>query len=223
MKRKKNHLVTILVTLAVAVTLIAGGLTAFIIYQNTHVFVENKAYPIRAQSLDLREEDISFAHYDSLHSLLPDCQILWNVPFQGGKVSSDSTRITIRNPSSDDIWLLRNYFPNLKLIDASNCDNYTALEQLQAEMPEVAVDYTVSLGPSVALPDARELVLDPGTFDLDTLKEGLLFLHQVKTVRLRKMELTLEDFRTMEEAFPDIEFSYTVEILGRSWKAIPRS
>ena len=215
MRRKKNPLVTILVTLAVAVTLIAGGLTAFIIYQNTHVFVENKAYPIRAQSLDLREEDISFAHYDSLHSLLPDCQILWNVPFQGGKVSSDSTRITIRNPSSDDIWLLRNYFPNLKLIDASNCDNYTALEQLQAEMPEVAVDYTVSLGPSVALPDAQELVLDPGTFDLDTLKEGLLFLHQVKTVRLRKMDLTLEDFRTMEEAFPDIEFSYTVEILGQ--------
>ena len=215
MKRKKNHLVTILVTLAVAVTLIAGGLTAFIIYQNTHVFVENKAYPIRAQSLDLREEDISFAHYDSLHSLLPDCQILWNVPFQGGKVSSDSTRITIQNPSSDDIWLLQNYFPNLKLIDASNCDNYTALEQLQAEMPEVAVDYTVSLGPSVALPDAQELVLDPGTFDLDTLKEGLLFLHQVKTVRLRKMDLTLEDFRTMEEAFPDIEFSYTVEILGQ--------
>ena len=215
MKGKKNHLVTILVTLAVAVTLIAGGLTAFIIYQNTHVFVENKAYPIRAQSLDLREEDISFAHYDSLHSLLPDCQILWNVPFQGGKVSSDSTRITIRNPSSDDIWLLRNYFPNLKLIDASNCDNYTALEQLQSEMPGVTVDYTVSLGPSVALPDAQELVLDPGTFDLDTLKEGLLFLHQVKTVRLRKMTLSLEDFRAMQEAFPDIEFSYTVEILGQ--------
>ena len=215
MRRKKNPLVTILVTLAVAVTLIAGGLTAFIIYQNTHVFVENKAYPIRAQSLDLREEDISFAHYDSLHSLLPDCQILWNVPFQGGKVSSDSTRITIKNPSSDDIWLLQNYFPNLKLIDASNCDNYTALEQLQSEMPGVTVDYTVSMGPSVALPDAQELVLDPGTFDLDTLKEGLLFLHQVKTVRLRKMTLSLEDFRAMQEAFPDIEFSYTVEILGQ--------
>lgn len=215
MKRKKNPLVTILVTFAVAVTLIAAGLIAFIIYQRTHIFVENKAYPIKAQSLDLREEDISFVHFDSVHSQLPDCQIVWNVPFQGGKVSSDSTRITIQNPSSDDIWLLQTYFPNLKLIDASACDNYTALEQLQEAMPQVSVSYTVSLGDSVALPDARELVLDPGTFDLDTLKEGLLFLHQVQSVHFRKMGLSLEDFRAMEEAFPEIAFSYTVELLGQ--------
>ena len=106
---KKNPVVTILVTLAVVVTLIAVGLTAFIIYQRTHIFVENKAYPISAQSLDLREEDISFAHYDSVHAQLPNCQILWNVPFQGGKVSNDATRISIQNPSSDDIWLLQKY------------------------------------------------------------------------------------------------------------------
>lgn len=215
MKKKKNSLVTVLVTVAIVVTLAAAGLITFIVYQNTHIFVENKAYPINAQSLDLREEDISFAHFDSIHSQLPDCQILWSVPFQGGKVSSDATRITIKNPSSDDIWLLQTYFPNLKLIDASGCDNYTALEQLQAALPDVAVDYTVSLGASVALPDAQELNLDPDTFDLDTLEEGLLFLHQVKTVHLRKMNLSLEDFRAMQEAFPDIEFSYTVDILGQ--------
>ena len=213
--KKKNTLMTVLVTLAVVVTLAAAGLIAFIVYQNTHIFVENKAYPIKAQSLDLREDDISFAHYDSVHSQLPDCQIVWNVPFQGSKGSSDATRVTITNPSKDDIWILQTYFPNLKLIDASKCDNYTALEQLQEALPEVAVDYTISLGASVALPDAEELVLDPGTFDLDTLKEGLLFLHQVRSVTLRKMTLPLEEFQAMAESFPDIAFHYTVEILGQ--------
>lgn len=216
---KKNPVVTILVTLAVVVTLIAVGLTAFIIYQRTHIFVENKAYPISAQSLDLREEDISFAHYDSVHAQLPNCQILWNVPFQGGKVSNDATRISIQNPSSDDIWLLQTYFPKLKIIDASACDNYTALEQLQEALPNVSVSYTVSLGASVALPDATELELGQGTFDLDTLKEGLLFLHQVKTVTFPKMALTLEEFQGLQEAFPDIDFSYTVDILGGEYES----
>ena len=216
---KKNSVVTILVTLAVVVTLIAVGLTAFIIYQKTHIFVENKAYPISAQSLDLREEDISFAHYDSVHAQLPNCQILWNVPFQGGKVSNDATRISIQNPSSDDICLLQTYFPKLKIIDASACDNYTALEQLQEALPNVSVSYTVSLGASVALPDATELELGQGTFDLDTLKEGLLFLHQVKTVTFPKMALTLEEFQGLQEAFPDIDFSYTVDILGGEYES----
>ena len=216
---KKNSVVTILVTLAVVVTLIAVGLTAFIIYQRTHIFVENKAYPISAQSLDLREEDISFAHYDSVHAQLPNCQILWSVPFQGGKVSNDVTRISIQNPSSDDIWLLQTYFPKLKIIDASACDNYTALEQLQEALPNVSVSYTVSLGASVALPDATELELGQGTFDLDTLKEGLLFLHQVKTVTFPQMALTLEEFQGLQEAFPDIDFSYTVDILGGEYES----
>ena len=65
------------------------------------------------------------------------------------------------------------------------------------------------------LTDAEELVLDPGTFDLDTLKEGLLFLHQVRSVTLRKMTLPLEEFQAMAESFPDIAFHYTVEILGQ--------
>lgn len=214
---KKNPVVTVLVTIAVVLTVIAVGLTAFIIYQRTHIFVENKAYPINAQSLDLREEDISYAHYDSVHAQLPDCRIVWNVPFQGGKVSSDSTRIAIQNPSPDDIWLLQTYFPDLKIIDASACDNYTALEELQKALPDVSVSYTVSLGASVALPDAQELELGAGTFDLDTLREGMLFLHQLKTVRFPKMTLALSDFGKLAEDFPDISFSYTVEILGAEY------
>ena len=43
MKKKKNSLVTVLVTVAIVVTLAAAGLITFIVYQNTHIFVENKA------------------------------------------------------------------------------------------------------------------------------------------------------------------------------------
>ncbi len=213
--KKKNILVTILITVAVVVTLIAAGLAAFVIYQNTHVFVENKAYSLKATSLDLREEDISFAHYDSLHAQLPDCEILWNVPFQNGKVSSDSTRITIQNPSTQDIWLLQTYFPKLQVIDAEDCDNYTTLEQLQQALPHVAVSYLIDLGGAVALPGDTELVLQADSFDYDALREGLLFLHRMESVTLRNMNLELTDYQALVEEFPEIAFSYTVDILGQ--------
>ena len=38
---------------------------------------------------------MSIEHYNQLHALLPDCTIIWNVPFQNGTVSSDSEELTI--------------------------------------------------------------------------------------------------------------------------------
>lgn len=160
---KSNKLVTVLIVIAVLAVVAAGCTLAYIYYQNTHIFVEGKAYALDATYLDLREEDISFAHYDSVHSQLPGCDILWNVPFQNKKVSSDSVEISIQNPSSEDIRILQGYFPNLQTVNAAACDNYAALEQLQAALPNVQVRYQVALGGSFVDPDVTELDLEPGT------------------------------------------------------------
>jgi len=103
-KKKSNKLVAVLIVIAVLSVAAAGGTLAYIYYQNTHVFVEGQAYPLNATYLDLREEDISFAHYNALQEALPGCEILWNVPFQGKTVSSDAAEISITNPSPEDIW-----------------------------------------------------------------------------------------------------------------------
>ena len=218
---KKNSVVTILVTLAVVVTLIAVGLTAFIIYQKTHIFVENKAYPISAQSLDLREEDISFAHYDSVHAQLPNCQILWNVPFQGGKVSNDATRISIQNPSSDDIWLLKTYFPKLKIIDASACDNYTALEQLQEAFPDIDFSYTVDILGGEYESTTKELDLSALTGDtLEETAAQLGKLPDLETVELCDENgdsgLTKEQAKQIIAAAPQAVFHYAFDFYGET-------
>lgn len=216
LKRKKsNKLITVLVIIAILSVAAAGGMLAYIYYQNTHIFVEGQAYPIDATYLDLREEDISFAHFDAVQSQLPGCTVVWNVPFQGKKVSSDSAEITISNPSSEDIRILGQYFPKLQTVNAGGCDNYEALEQLQSALPQVKVAYQVALGGSFADPAVTELDLEPGDYDLDTLKEALLYLHQVADVTIHKLDLTLEQFQALQEAFPDITFHYTVYLLDQ--------
>ena len=168
-----KKLITVLVIVALVLVLLIAGAVGFLWYRDNHVFVEGKAYPIHAESLDLREESISFDHYDQLHKLLPDCEILWNVPFQNGSYSSDSASLTVTGLTDTDIGLMETYFPKLRQVDAAGCSDYDMLEKLCARLPDVKVSYQVNLGTLSVEPDTTELTLEPGDFDLGTLTKNI--------------------------------------------------
>ena len=212
-----KKVVTVLAVIALVLALVVAGAVGFLWYRNTHVFVEGKAYSNRVDSLDLRQESISIEHYDQLKALLPDCEILWNVPFQNGTVSSDCGELTIDTISDGDIELMAAYFPNLKKVDASRCGDYAMLEKLQARLPELDVIYTVSLGGKSFAPDSTELSLAPEEFDLDTLTANLPYLPQVNAVEFLRTDLTLEQVEQLRTDFPGITFAFTVELLGQEY------
>lgn len=212
-----KKLVTILVVIALVLALVVAGAVGFLWYRNTHVFVEGKAYSNREDTLDLREEAMSLEHYDQLHALLPDCEILWNVPFQSGAVTSDSAEISVATLSDEDIEVLAAYFPKLKKVDASQCGDYAMLEKLQERLPDVEVNYTVSLGGKSFAPDSVELALEPGDYDLDTLNENLQYLPQLAAVTFLRTELTLEQIEQLRTDFPGITFHVTVSLLGQEY------
>ena len=212
-----KKVVTVLAVIALVLALVVAGAVGFLWYRNTHVFVEGKAYSNRVDSLDLRQESISIEHYDQLKALLPDCEILWNVPFQNGTVSSDCGELTIDTISDGDIELMATYFPNLKKVDASRCGDYAMLEKLQARLPELDVIYTVSLGGKSFAPDSTELSLAPEEFDLDTLTANLPYLPQVNAVEFLRTDLTLEQVEQLRTNFPGITFAFTVELLGQEY------
>lgn len=213
----KKKFVVILVVVLTVLVLVNAGILGFVWYRNNHVFVEGKAYSIRAEVLDLREEDISQEHYDTLHSLLPDCQVYWNVPFQGAKYSNDITSLQISDPTREDIALLKAYFPALRKVDASACTDYSMLELLKQELPDLEVSYTVSLGGKSFAPDTDSLSLEPGDYDYETLIANLPHLPLVDTILLKTPEITLEQLTALQEAFPDVTIGCTVEIMGKEY------
>lgn len=217
MKKKKSKLVPILVTILVILVLVNAGILGFVWYRNNHIFVDNKAYSIHAEELDLREEDISFEHYNTVHSQLPDCRILWNVPFQGNRFSNDSTALSVSQLNRADIELMKTYFPALKKVDAAGCQDYEALEELKAQLPEVEVAYSVSLGNAAFPPDSDVLSLNPGDYTAEALKTNLPYLHNVTSILLHTPDMTLEEIDALREAFPEIEIASTVEILGQEF------
>lgn len=212
-----KKLITVLIIIVLVLALLIAGALGYLWYRDNHVFVEGKAYPIHSESLDLREQSISFNHYDQLHTLLPDCQILWNVPFQNGAYSNDTRALTVSTLTDTDIQLMATYFPDLQQVDAAACTDYDMLEKLCARLPEVQVTYQVSLGSKSVAPDTQELTLEPEDFDLGTLTQNIPHLKNLTDVTMNTTALTLEEISGLRAQFPDVNFTYTLTILDETY------
>ena len=70
------------------------------------------------KSVDLRGTGIRTEDYAMLREGLPDCEILWEVPFQGGYLDPNTTSVTVSSLSEEDVEALR-YLPELFSVDAS--------------------------------------------------------------------------------------------------------
>lgn len=208
----KKALIIILVLLLI----LAGVAGGFFWYRNTHVFVDGQAYPNNKNPLDLHGEEIDPAHYDSICQALPGTDVLWDVPFQGGRVSCQVNSLVITELTEADI-ALTDYFTNLQVVDATGCKDYAALQQLQQRRPEVKIVYKVDLGGTEAACDAAELTLQNGEYRLETLMENLQYLPGMKTLAFPKTELTTEQIDGLKEAYPEITVTYTLELLGKEY------
>lgn len=204
----------VLLWILIILLLATSALGAWCWYQETHIFVEDAVYAKNAEALDLRGTDISRAHFDTVHAQLPDCDILWDVPFQGKALSSDTAAIALETLTEEDIALLR-YFPNLNTVDALGCSEYALLERLVQVYPNVEVVYEVSVGSARFAPDTTDLTLKHGDFDFDILTQNLPYLPLVRSIHFEQTELSLEQLSALEAAVPEINVTYSVNMAGQ--------
>lgn len=211
----------VLIVMIVVLSLILTGLVGYIVYDMTHFKVEGESYATYAKELDLREEEISIQHYLTLQAKLPDCKILWNVPFQNTHFSSDSRQLQISTLAAEDIEILAGFFPELKVIDAYACQDYDQLEALTARLADVEVNYKVDLGGVTKLhwTTVDTSLLDPAAYSFDALLENLKHLPLLKRIGFLNAELTAEEMTQLQEAYPAIEMSFGAEILGKEYDA----
>ena len=219
----KKTLVTILIVVVLLLALGVSGAVGYLWYRDNHVFVEGDAYDISLQSLDLTGEDISVAYYDELQEKLPDCNIRWMVPFQGGKYANDTESLTVSELTLEDVEFIFTYFTHLKKLDASQCDDYDVLAVAEATMTNCEVTYFVNLGhPSQMLhPKGTTLSLGFGEllagepdYDFDTLMKNLVYMTELKQLTLKKTVYSVEQVESLRAAYPDIDIRATVEVYG---------
>ena len=163
------------------------------------------------QNLDLRGSTLTAAQFDTLQAALPGCDILWDVPFQGASLPSDSSRLTITDLTVEDIAQLR-YLTDLITLDVSQCSNYEVLATLLETYPELDVSYTVSLGEQTLPRYTRSIVAD--SVDPGELSIRLRCLPQVTSVTLTEIPDDMDAMLQLQESYPDISFCWPLEVCG---------
>ena len=163
------------------------------------------------KTLDLRGTGLTAEEYRKIAELLPDTQILWEIPFQGAFYPMDTEVLTLEKLNADDLEALA-LFPELKTVSAEACGEYRLLQELTDRYPDLQVRYTVPvLGTDYAC-DTAHLVL-PGE-DVSSLGESLQWLRNLETVELTAPLAPAEELLQLREDFPQVTFSWNLELAG---------
>ena len=140
----RKTLIGIIVVLVLMLGVVCALLGYQYKYQNEHVFVEDAVYEKTLTFLDLRGSGRSLDHYEQVKAQLPDCEIRYDVPFQGAFYPDDTTELTITSLAEEEIALL-DYLPELKTVHAEGCTDYDRLMALKERRPDCVVIYTVNI------------------------------------------------------------------------------
>ena len=165
----------------------------------------------KLQQLNLRGTGITTEQYDTLSAALPDCEILWSVPFQGAYCDNTAQELVLETLTEEDIAVLA-YLPELVSIKADDCRDYDQLFRLMELYPDLTVSCSVPLGDTVVPYTTESITLtDPDAAELLT---KLRYLPQLTEVTL---EGTLPDQDTMillKETYPNTTFIWDFTVCG---------
>lgn len=173
MTQKQKWLLSLL-SLILGLTMLASLLWC----GKKYCLVDFHLYPRQAEPLDLRGQNVTAAHVEKLQKKLPQCEILWEVPFQDGTLSSDTTDLTITALSEEDIVQL-DYLTNLQTVEADGCRDYAALLTLEQHRPELTVSYRVNIGDDAFDRDAEQIQISSVTSEASAALDCFRNLKQV--------------------------------------------
>lgn len=198
---KKNTVV--ILGAAIALLLVVGivlGLTHFII-------VDGGLYPRQAQALDLRDRNLTAEEYEALAAKLPQCYIVWGIPFQGGTLSSDTETLTVTTLSDGDVDML-DYALSLKSVDGWECQDYAQLARLRQRHPGAQVRYHMTVSGVECDQDTSELTLKGLSAEDAQKLPALLNLTSLRISDCDDYAL----LRSLQQQNPNWNLSYTVAL-----------
>lgn len=199
-----------IVLIACVVLLLAG--IGVKVCSDRYVLIGGNFISRESVEVDLRGKDISVAEFDKLRAELPECAIVWDVPFQGERYPSTTRELQVSSLTQEDLAVL-DYFPELSLLDAAKCTDYEELLAFQTSHPECTVRYEVTLGGKVYSSDTTALELaDP---DMEELERGLRVLPALSDVKLTGSLPELDSLLQLRQAYPAANVHWDVSYGGK--------
>lgn len=193
------------ITLSCSIAVIA--VAAIVLMLTLIIFVDGHFYPKSATALDLREQPLTAQSFDRITQALPDCYVLWNIPFQGGYLVSSETDLTVTTLTEEDVAAL-DYATALKTVDGTACTDYAQLAHLQQRHPNAKVLYTMTVSGQECDQDTRQLKLEGLTQEDAQKLPCLLKLDSLSITGCTDYALLTE----LQQAHPEWNLDYTVAL-----------
>ena len=190
--------------LAVGCVLAAGGIFC-LLFQ----VAGGQVLPRRADALDLREREITCEQYREIRAALPDCDITWSVPFQGGLVSSDVEELNLETLAPEDTALLP-FFTRLKTLQVQAPADYPGLLEFARANSDCTVTYGVSLGEQQW--DSTQKAITVADASLEELQQLLAVLPDVEEISLTGTLPHPQVLLAVTEAAPRVAFHWTLTL-----------
>lgn len=206
-----------IILLIIAALLTAGGILGYYFwYQSSHVFVEDAVYDKKLTSLDLRGTGVSLEHYEAVHQQLPDCQIRYDLQFQGEFYPDDTSELTVDSLTDEDVALL-DYLPGLKKINAEACTDYDQLMALKERRPDCEISYQVSLYGKDYADDTAKLAFGSEQLDLQQLRAVLEYLPKVESIHFDQPTVAAAELKALQEEYPAITITWEKDVFGTTY------
>lgn len=205
MKKKRCMRWVVIIGAAVLLVLVLVTVWVFTHY----VFAAGSFHSLKAETLDLRGGDVSVEDYLKISEKMSGCDIIWDVPFQGGTVSSKETEITVTELSDEDVLAL-DYLSMLETVHGEKCTDYAQLVELQLRHPQCKVLYYVPFSAQKYDQDTKELTLSKLTEEEAVL---LSYLPQLRKVSVSGCE-DYAMLQQLQQEHPEWNLTYTVNIGG---------
>ena len=206
-----------IILLLVSAFLVTGGILGYDAwYRSNHIFVGKTVYDKELTQLDLRGTGVDLDHYLSVRQQLPDCQIRYDLPFQGEFYPDDTTELTISSLTEEEVALL-DYLPHLKEVHAEKCTDYDQLLALKTRRPDCDVHYLVTISGEVYEEDTSLLSYQDKQPDIQELMEKLPLLPEMEAIFIEEPEAPASELLALQEAFPEIMIGWNKTAFGNSW------
>lgn len=206
--KRVNPKLLMLIAVLAAVVILAGAIWFFA----TNVIVGGAVYPRSAEFLNLREKELTLQQYDTLRAKLPECEIFWNVPFQGEYYPDDSAELKVTALGEEDLAVV-DYFTHLQVVDGRGCKDYAQLTALQEKYPEIAVLYNVSI-------DGRDYSQNAAALNITAITdEEIALLRYLPALTEVNAEGSTDygQLAKVKAAYPELALDYTIALCGEAF------
>lgn len=141
-----------------ALLLLWAAVEAWSLALQNFVVYNWKVYPKGEPVLDLRDQLITQQERDALAAQMPGTQILWNVPFQGFYIPSDTRELKIEFLMLGDLGAIE-ALEFLEVVDGYACEDYEEMVLMSKIFPSVRVKYAVPISGQLVDSQTKILVL----------------------------------------------------------------